>query len=237
MAFAPNSRRCEHRRRRTAPSMEIRLQESGLVGTFRTPEGSGPFPGFWRFVALTAEHRSLPEALCGDSASWPWRIEKSASTPATMVEKPSERIDVAFVWLLGRADVSAETVVGLLIGISTRWKLVAAGVDIPDLVGPSARPRRQRRVVGLDFAQPPGPARSTSSYRGASRFRLSISADVVARLALNEASPCCPTLPRQHYDDHDAVERATIAAERAHGPLMLVSGGDDRVSATGECAG
>ena len=34
-------------------------------------------------------------------------------------------------------------------------------------------------------------------------------------------------------DDHNAVERAAIATERAHGPLMLVSGGDDRVWATG----
>lgn len=30
-------------------------------------------------------------------------------------------------------------------------------------------------------------------------------------------------------DDRDAVERAAIATERAHGPLLLVSGGDDRV--------
>lgn len=33
--------------------------------------------------------------------------------------------------------------------------------------------------------------------------------------------------------DADAVERAAIAAELAHGPLLLVSGGDDRVWATG----
>jgi hypothetical protein len=30
-------------------------------------------------------------------------------------------------------------------------------------------------------------------------------------------------------DDQDAVERAAIATEHAHGPLLLVSGGDDRV--------
>jgi hypothetical protein len=34
-------------------------------------------------------------------------------------------------------------------------------------------------------------------------------------------------------DDHDAVEPTAIATERAHGPLLLVSGGDDRVWAAG----
>ena len=34
-------------------------------------------------------------------------------------------------------------------------------------------------------------------------------------------------------DDRDAVERAAIAVEQAHGPFLLVSGGDDRVWATG----
>ena len=30
-------------------------------------------------------------------------------------------------------------------------------------------------------------------------------------------------------DNREAVERASIAVERVHGPLLLVSGGDDRV--------
>ena len=34
-------------------------------------------------------------------------------------------------------------------------------------------------------------------------------------------------------EDQDAVERAAIATERAQGPLLLVSGGDDRVWAAG----
>jgi hypothetical protein len=34
-------------------------------------------------------------------------------------------------------------------------------------------------------------------------------------------------------DDQGAVKRAAIATERAHGRLMLVSGGDDRVWAAG----
>ena len=38
--------------------MEIRLHENGLVGTFRTPEGSGPFPAV---LALGGSDGGTPE--------------------------------------------------------------------------------------------------------------------------------------------------------------------------------
>jgi hypothetical protein len=89
--------------------MEMRLHENGLVGTFRAPEGSGPFPGV---LALGGSDGGTPEYFlnlcvsegfaCLALAYW-----GTTGTQATMVEIPLERIEDA-----SRAAVSVPSAAG-----------------------------------------------------------------------------------------------------------------------------
>jgi pimeloyl-ACP methyl ester carboxylesterase len=215
--------------------MEIRLQESDLVGTFRTPEGSGPFPAV---LALGGSDGGTPEYFlnlcvsegfaCLAVAYWGTR-----DTQATMVEIPLERIERGLRWLLGRPDVITINGRAAVVGASKGGELaLLVAATFPDLVGPVAAYTPSSVVwVGLDFTQSPGPPRSSWSYRGQPFPYLPFPANVAP--AHSERGLSMLPLSEVALDDQDAVEQATIATERAHGPLMLVSGGDDRVWAAG----
>jgi len=215
--------------------MEIRLHESDLVGTFRTPEGSGPFPGV---LALGGSDGGTPEYFlnlcvsegfaCLAVAYWGTR-----DTQATMVEIPLERIERGLRWLLGRTDVIARNGRAAVVGASKGGELaLLLAATLPNLVGPVAAYTPSSVVWGgLDFTQPPGPVRSSWSYRGQPFPYLPFPANVAP--AHSERGLSMLPLSEAALDDHDAVEPTAIATERAHGPLLLVSGGDDRVWAAG----
>jgi acetyl esterase/lipase len=215
--------------------MEIRLGESDLVGTFRTPEGSGPFPGV---LALGGSDGGTPEYFlnlcvpegfaCLALAYW-----GTTDTQSTMVEIPLERIERGLRWLVNRDEIVAEDGRLAVVGASRGGELaLLLSATLPQLIGPVVAYSPSSVVwVGLDFTQPSGVARSSWSYRGQPFPYLTFPANVgpshsergLSMLPLTEAA----------LDDQDAVERAAIATERARDPLLLVSGGDDRVWAAG----
>jgi pimeloyl-ACP methyl ester carboxylesterase len=215
--------------------MEIRLQENDLVGTFRTPEGSGPFPAV---LALGGSDGGTPDYFlnlcvpegfaCLALAYW-----GTTGTQGTMVEIPLERIERGLRWLLGRADVIAANGRVAVIGASKGGELaLLLAATFPNLVGPVVAYTPSSVVwVGLDFSQPPRAPRSSWSYRAQPFPFLPFLANVAP--AQSERGLSMLPVFEAALDDQDAVERAAIATERAHGPLLLVSGGDDRVWATG----
>lgn len=215
--------------------MEIRLRESDLVGTFRTPEGSGPFPGV---LALGGSDGGTPEYFlnlcvpagfaCLALAYW-----GTSDTQSTLVEIPLKRIERGLRWLLGRGEVIAESGRVAVVGASRGGELaLLLAATFPHLVGPVVAYTPSNVVwAGLDFTQPAGVARSSWSYRGQPFPYLGFPANVAP--AHSERGLSLLPLSEAALDDHDAVERTAIATERAHGPLLLVSGGDDRVWATG----
>ena len=99
--------------------MEIRLHENGLVGTFRTPEGSGPFPAV---LALGGSDGGTPEYFlnlcvaegfaCLALAYW-----GTAGTQMTMVEIPLERIERGLEFVsdscVGHCFAAAQVIAGL----------------------------------------------------------------------------------------------------------------------------
>jgi hypothetical protein len=89
------------------------------------------------------------------------------------------------------------------------------------------------RVVwfGLDFTQPVGAIRSTWTRQGNPLPQLSFLPGVMP--TQSERGLSMLPLSEAALDDRDAVDRSAIAVEHAHGPLLLVSGGDDRAWATG----
>jgi pimeloyl-ACP methyl ester carboxylesterase len=215
--------------------MEIRLRETDLVGTFRTPEGRGPFPGI---LALGGSDGGTPEYFlnlcvtegfaCLALAYW-----GTSDTQSTMVEIPLERVERGLRWLLNRNDVITENGRAAVVGASRGGELaLLMSATFPDLVGPVVAYTPSSVVwVGLDFTQPPGAARSSWSYRRQPLAYLSFPANVAP--AHSERGLSMLPLSEAALDDQDGVERAAIAIERAHGPLLLVSGGDDRVWAAG----
>jgi len=215
--------------------MEIRLQEGDLAGTFRTPEGPGPFPGV---LALGGSDGGTPEYFlnlcvpegfaCLALAYW-----GTNGTQATMVEIPLERVERGLRWLLDRDDVIAVDGRAAVVGASRGGELALLGAaTFPDLVGPVVAYTPSSVVwVGVDPTQPAGVARSTWSHRGQPIPYLPFPANMVPAQSARGLSFL--PLHEAAVDDRDAVERAEIAIERAHGPVLLVSGGDDRVWPTG----
>ena len=179
--------------------MEIRLQESDLVGTFRTPEGSGPFPGV---LALGGSDGGTPEyflKLCVSEgfACLALVYWGTSDTPATMVEIPLERIERGLRWLLGRADVSARNGRAAVVGASKGGELaLLLASTFP--IWSDQWPRTHRAAsCGLAWTSHSHPGRRARlGVIERSHFRTSRFRRMWLRLALNEASPCCHS-PRQ----------------------------------------
>lgn len=215
--------------------MKIRLHEDDLVGTFRTPEGSGPFPCV---LALGGSDGGTPEYFlnlcvsegfaCLALAYW-----GTTDTQATMVEIPLERIERGLHWLLGRTEIVAGDGRAAVVGASRGGELaLLLAATFPNLVGPVVAYTPSSVVwIGIDFTQPGGVPRSSWSHRG-QPFPF---APLPANVAPAQSERGLSMLPvfDAALDDQDTAERAAIATERAHGPLLLVSGGDDRVWPTG----
>jgi len=110
--------------------------------------------------------------------------------------------------------------------------LVAAA--FPSLVGPVvAYTPSCVAWVGIDMSLPPGTAAGSSwSYQGQPLPYLSFPRDAFP-VQTDRGLSLLPT-HEAALADVEAVSRAAIAVERVTGPVLLVSGGDDRVWPTGK---
>jgi pimeloyl-ACP methyl ester carboxylesterase len=153
----------------------------------------------------------------------------------TLADVPLERVEAGLRWLASRPDVrTTDGRVGV-VGASKGAELgLLAAATFPELVGPVVGYTPSSVVwMGLDFATP-GRFCSTWSYKGASLPFLPFPRDVAPAQSARGISML--PITERGLDDREAVERAAIPIERATGPLLLVSGGDDRVwSATRMC--
>src|SRR6185295_4263323 len=96
----------------------------------------------------------------------------------------------------------------------------------PDLVGPVVGYTPGSMVwSGLDFTSPGRPC-STWTYQGTPLPFVPFAPDAVP--AQSERGISMLPVAERSLDNLGAVERAAIRVEHATGPLLLVSGGDDR---------
>ena len=215
--------------------IEGKLRNGDLVGTFRAPSTGGPFPGV---LALGGSDGGTPEYFlnllvpeglaCLAIAYW-----VTSDTQPTMAEIPLERLERGLRWLIGRSDVVARDGRVAVVGASRGGELVLLlAASFPDSVGPVVAYTPSSVVwFGLDFTQPVGATRSTWTRHGKPLPHLSFPPGVMP--TQSERGLSMLPLSEAALDDRDAVDRSAIAVESAHGPLLLVSGGDDRVWATG----
>jgi pimeloyl-ACP methyl ester carboxylesterase len=214
---------------------ETRLRGAELEGTFRTPVAKGPFPGV---LALGGSDGGTPEYFlnllvpegfaCLGLTYW-----GTSDTPSALADIPLERIERGLRWLIGHVDVAPTGGRVAVVGASKGAELaLLVAATFPDLVGPVVAYTPSSVVwVGLDFTLPPGTTRSSWAHRNEPVPYVRFPADVGP--AWSERGMSMLPICERGLDDERAVEQAAIAVERATGPLLLVSGGDDRVWAAG----
>jgi dienelactone hydrolase len=214
--------------------MDVKINENGLSGTLRVPEGPGPFPPV---LALGGSDGGTPEYFldllvdegfaCLALVYW-----GTPDTQMTFTDIPLERVERGLRWLAAHPRVRAKDGRVGLIGASRGGELaLISAATFPSLVGrvvaytPSCV-----AWVGID-QHFPATTRSSWSYGGQPVPYVPFRLDVPP--AQSERGLSLLPMCEAGLADTDAVSRATIAVERATGPLLLVSGGDDRVWPTG----
>jgi dienelactone hydrolase len=212
-----------------------RMRDEGIVGNFGTPHGTGPFPGV---LALGGSDGGTPDyfldLLVPDGfACLALQYWGTSETQLTFSEIPLERIEKGLRWLARRTDVSAPGGRVGIVGASRGAELaLLVAATFPELVGPVVAYTPSGVVwAGLDFTLPPGTTRSSWALRGAPVPYARYPADVPPSHSERGLS-MLPVFERA-LDDVEAVQQASIGIERATGPILLVSGGDDKVWSAG----
>jgi dienelactone hydrolase len=211
--------------------MEIEYREGNGRGIFRTPDTDGPFPAV---LALGGSDGGTPQYFadllvpegfaCLSLAYW--------ATPETQpwfTEIPLERIERGLRWLIGRPEIRTHDGRVALVGVSRGGELaLLVASKFPELVGPVVAYTPSSVLwQGFDLTLPPGETRSSWVHRGEPLPYI----PVPPGAAPTQSSAGISWLPMMEpgLNDAEAVDRAAIAVERCTGPVLLVSGGDDRV--------
>jgi len=207
----------------------VDVREAGVVGTFAVPEGPDPHPGV---VALSGSGGGIP-SWWGDLLA-PHGIAVLAAAyfgveplPSVLCEVPIETVATACEWLRARPEVRPGPI-GLVGGSKGAELALLAASTYPRLIGPVAAIAPSCVAwFGVDLTGAVRDASARSSWtRG------------------GEPVPFVPPVPGVGFEETDrgrrsvgiyaaaleqadAVARAAIPVERATGPLLLLSGGDD----------
>jgi pimeloyl-ACP methyl ester carboxylesterase len=152
----------------------------------------------------------------------------TAETQPALAEVPLERIEQALKWLASQPQ--ARTLDGRvsLIGVSKGGELaLLASATYPQLVGPVVAYTPSSVVwQGIDLRAMMPPAQSSWSY---SARPLPYVPYPPIRPPVSERGMSTLPVYDGGLDNVAAVREAAIAVERATGPVLLISGGDDRV--------
>lgn len=215
---------------RLAPMVaRIEVREPDVVGELWVPESPGPHPGV---VALSGSGGGIP-AWWGSLLA-PRGIAVLAAAyfgveplPAVLCEAPLETVVSAAAWLQGRPEVRAGPV-GLVGGSKGAELALLAASMLPDAFGPVAAIAPQSvawfgydptgTVAGLSL-------RSSWSLDGVPvPFVPAVPGVTMERTGLGLRSI---GVYLAALEQADAVKAAAIPVERARGPLLLLSGGQD----------
>lgn len=207
----------------------VEIDEAPVVGSFTVPEGSGPFPGV---VALSGSGGGVPGWWADLLAPHGIAVLAAAyfgvePLPSALCEIPVETVAAAGAWLRGRPEIR-EGRVGLVGGSKGAELALLAASACPDLFGPVAAIAPQSVTwFGVDLTGGIADASERSSWT-----------------LEGQPVPFVPPVPGVGFErterglrsvgiyaaalEHtDAVAAAAIPVERAAGPLLLLSGGED----------
>ena len=215
-------------------STPIRYQlvhEPGIVGSFAVPEGDGPYPAV---LALGGSDGGLPEYFIDllvpeGFACLALGYFGMEGLPPSLVEVPLECVERGLRWLAAHPRVATLEGRLALIGVSRGGELaLLIATTFPELVGPVATYTPGNVVwPGIDYTAAPGTTRSSWSRAGRPLPYLPYVDGVVPTFSARGMA--LVAISDRALDNESAVNEAAIPIERAAGPLLLISGGDDRV--------
>ena len=215
------------------------LREGDLVGTFGLPEGKGPYPGV---LALGGSDGGIPEYFLRLLVPEGFACLAQAyfATPETqpaLVEVPLERIERGLRWMLAQSAVAARDGRVAVVGGSKGGELaLLVAATFPDLVGPVVAYTPSAVVwAGIDFRLSSGATQSSWSVGGRPLPFVPYPQGIGP--SFGDRGMRVQQIYDKGLDNSAAVEEAAIPIERATGPTLLISGGDDGVwPATRMCA-
>ena len=209
----------------------IDVREGDLVGTFGYPDGDGPFSGV---LALGGSDGGIPEYFTRllvpeGFACLALAYFNTPETQPALVEVPLERVERGLRWMRAHPKVSARADRLAVIGGSKGGELsLLVAATFPHLVGPLVAYTPSAIVwAGIDFSQPRGSMRSSWSLAGQPLSFVPYPAGV-GPSSSDRGISVLPIYDRG-LENVAAVDRAMIPIERVTGPVLLVSGGDDRM--------
>ena len=209
----------------------ISVRDGDLVGTLGIPDGQGPFPGV---LALGGAEGGIPDYFLRllvpeGFACLALAYFNTSETQPTLTEVPLERIERGLRWARTHSKVLASGDRLAVVGGSKGGELaLLVAATFSDLVGPVVAYTPSSVVwAGIDFSQSRGSLPSSWSLRGYPLPFVPYPADV-GPSAGDRGVSVLPIYERG-LDDTEAVEEAAIPVEHARGPVLLISGGDDRM--------
>jgi methyltransferase (TIGR00027 family) len=207
------------------------IRKPHLVGSFGCSDTPDQLPGV---LALGGSDGGLPEYFLDLLVPEGFACLAVAyfgieGTQRTLVEVPLERIERALRWLAAHPRVAAPDGRVALVGASRGGELaLLVAATFPDLVGPVVAYTPSGVVwPGIDYATTAGPPRSSWTHRGRPLPFMSYVPGVAPQVS--ERGISVRAVCERALDVAASVEQAAIAVERATGPLLLISGGDDQV--------
>ena len=152
-----------------------------------------------------------------------------SETQPSLNEIPLEYVEGGLHWLAAHPKVATHDGRVALIGGSKGGELaMLVAATFPDLVGPVVAYTPSSVVwAGIDFSVPRRPMRSSWTHAGRPLKFVPYPAGAVASTSSGGWS-VLPIYDRG-LDNAEAVREASIPVERATGPLLLLSGGDDHM--------
>ena len=216
--------------------MRTKHRDPALVGSFGAP-GDGPLPGV---LALGGSDGGIPSYLLDNLVPEGFAClalayhrglagaDLGALVPEAMFELPLERVEVGLRWLIDQPNVATTDGRVALVGFSKGAELaLLAAATFPDLVGPVvAYTPSSVAWQGFSWTGAQHVPTSTWSFGGSG----------VPFLPFGGAGPTFSDQGMRMFpmydsglDRTDALEDAAIRVERATGPILVVSGGDDAI--------
>ena len=207
----------------------IEVREADVVGTFTVPDGAEPHPGV---VALSGSGGGIP-SWWGDLLA-PHGIAVLATAyfavdplPAALSEIPVETVAAAGEWLRRRSEVRSGRI-GLVGGSKGAELALLAATAYPHLFGPVAAIAPSCVAwFGVDLTGGVVDASARSSWTLGGRPVPFVPPVPGIGFERTEQGLRSVGIYAAALDQADAVARAAIPVERATGPLLLLSGGED----------
>src|SRR5262245_12849678 len=208
------------------------LADPQLEGVFSCADGGGRLPGV---PVLGGSDGGIPHYLlrllaAERCACLALAYHSTDKTQPNLIEMPLERVERALLWLRDHPRVAPRDGRVAIVGASKGAELaLVLATTFPDLVGPVVAYTPSSVVwAGIDFVAGPGaPPRSSWSRAGQPLAFVRIPPGV-APVPSERGLSLLPMHDRG-LDPVTADDAAVIPIERATGPVLLISGGDDRM--------